>query len=606
MAAPREIEKLENQYRDNPEGTAFAPLANAHRKRGNPERAIEILHAGLTHHPEYAPARIVLGRCHVDMGDDAAAETEFIRVLELDGENVIALEALANIAERDNRHQDSEGWLNTLLSLDGGNDRARQQLARVAAGGGTEVAVEDTTEDAEPAEHPEAAIPSEGPSLDEGAAWSGFEPTEPFDAEPTLPADDEPVIIGAPEVINDVELEAVEQPADLEPLPELDAAEPDESRIIEAGIGSVEVESLGGGDLETWDLESAEPADPGIDDLGLVDRAAEESIIIGESEAQLDAHDESATAFAAGIEVDGAAGDEPPVEVEEEEGDQEGDETPAVLSELTFEDDIAIGSLETEPTEGSAATEPERPPFEEMTQLEPADKAMEPKTALPDAVSGGELAEPEPEPEPEPVATETMAELYLSQGHRLEALGIYRLLLAEQPDDVRLKEKVAALEEEDQRPASPRDGVPSDYAATSRGGQSIAEFFRVLLASRPDTEAPHAVGSPPAAEGQPLEAAEPSDAASPSAAGSLGEPTRPAHDRLLLSSVFGEDTSPVPPAMPSSGAGGGASTGRFSFDAFFGGQRGESVQPPEAASGGTRVEEEDLDQFQAWLQSLKG
>jgi hypothetical protein len=47
-------------------------------------------------------------------------------------------------------------------------------------------------------------------------------------------------------------------------------------------------------------------------------------------------------------------------------------------------------------------------------------------------------------------------------------------------------------------------------------------------------------------------------------------------------------------------------TGRFSFDAFFGGQRGESVQPPDTAAGGTRIEEEDLDQFQAWLQSLKG
>ncbi|NNG15155.1 MAG: hypothetical protein HKM89_01655, partial [Gemmatimonadales bacterium] len=59
MAAPREIEKLESQYHDNPEGTAFAPLANAHRKLGDPERAIEILNTGLIHHPEYAPARIV-------------------------------------------------------------------------------------------------------------------------------------------------------------------------------------------------------------------------------------------------------------------------------------------------------------------------------------------------------------------------------------------------------------------------------------------------------------------------------------------------------------------------------------------------------------------
>jgi tetratricopeptide (TPR) repeat protein len=592
MAAPREIEKLESQHHDNPEGTAFAPLANAHRKLGDSERAIEILNAGLIHHPEYAPARIVLGRCNVDRGDDAAAEMEFIRVLELDEENVIALQALADIAERDARYQDSEGWLNTLLSLDGGNDGAREQLARVVAATSVRLAADAPVEEAQPVEYLETPAPFEDSSVEEVTALPGLDPTEPFEVEPPVPAVEEPGMIG------EMELEAVELPADLEPLPDLEVSDLEEAQIIGGEVGSVEAESMADAGLGAWDLESAEPA---VEELG----------VIGEDE-QPGILDASMGAATAGSEVGGTEWDEPSIEVEEEEGEQEGEETPAVLSELVFEEDLIIGlpeeepaeTPEEEPAETPASVDAEHPPFEEAT---PFAMAAEPEPALPEGLAEGELEERESEPEPETVATETMAELYLSQGHRLEALGIYRLLLAQQPDDVRLEEKVAALEEEGRWPAPARDSVPSDYAATSRGGQSVTDFFRVLLASRPDSESPNAIASPPTEEGERLEGAEPREAPSPSAGGSLGEPTRPAHDRLMLSSVFGEDTSPVPPAIRSSGGrGSGTSTGRFSFDAFFGGQRGESVQPPEASSGKTRVEEEDLDQFQAWLQSLKG
>jgi tetratricopeptide (TPR) repeat protein len=176
MAAPREIEKLESQYHGNPEGTAFAPLANAHRKLGDPERAIEILNAGLIHHSEYVPARIVLGRCNVDRGDEAAAETEFIRVLELDEENVIALQALADIAER---------------SLDAGNERARDQLARVVAAAGVGLPADAPVEEAQPVEYLETAAPFEDSSEEEVAGLPGLEPTEPFDVEPPVPAVEE-------------------------------------------------------------------------------------------------------------------------------------------------------------------------------------------------------------------------------------------------------------------------------------------------------------------------------------------------------------------------------------------------------------------------------
>ena len=96
-------------------------------------RALELLGPGLALHPDYIPASIVLGRCHLDLGDQHGAETAFMHVLNLDGENVIAIKALAEITERLLRLDESERWLNTLLSIDRSNDEAREQLERVQA-----------------------------------------------------------------------------------------------------------------------------------------------------------------------------------------------------------------------------------------------------------------------------------------------------------------------------------------------------------------------------------------------------------------------------------------------------------------------------------------
>src|SRR6185436_10484408 len=45
----------------------------------------------------------------------------------------------------------------------------------------------------------------------------------------------------------------------------------------------------------------------------------------------------------------------------------------------------------------------------------------------------------------EPVLTETMAELYLKQGHQQDALRVYQALLAQRPGDAKLKSKVEQL-----------------------------------------------------------------------------------------------------------------------------------------------------------------
>ncbi|MGH7734809.1 MAG: tetratricopeptide repeat protein, partial [Gemmatimonadales bacterium] len=126
MAYTSEIEKLERRVQENPQGRFFASLADAYRKDGQVGRALEVLQTGLMIHPDYVSARVVLGRCLVDQGDDAGAEVAFTRVTELDGESVIALKALADIAERRGDFPASAKWARALLTIDPGSDEARE------------------------------------------------------------------------------------------------------------------------------------------------------------------------------------------------------------------------------------------------------------------------------------------------------------------------------------------------------------------------------------------------------------------------------------------------------------------------------------------------
>ena len=175
-------------------------------------------------------------------------------------------------------------------------------------------------------------------------------------------------------------------------------------------------------------------------------------------------------------------------------------------------------------------------------------------------------------PEPEPVVTESMAELYARQGRVAEAINVYQTLLAQQPNDPRLLERLRALEQ--QRAAGSRR---LSYVAMDTGGESVESFFKSLAGARPA-----------GADAPPLE-----DDGS-------GAPTRPARDPLSLSAIFGEEPAAAqraPEAPPRSGT-----PDAFSFDQFFG------SNPGGTASTGPRPAmptDEDLDQFQHWLKSLK-
>lgn len=70
------IEKYLDLYRRDPQSKVFAPLAEAYRKNGQIEHALDIALKGIKHHPDFASGRMTLGRIYMaqNLWDKAIAE----------------------------------------------------------------------------------------------------------------------------------------------------------------------------------------------------------------------------------------------------------------------------------------------------------------------------------------------------------------------------------------------------------------------------------------------------------------------------------------------------------------------------------------------------
>nr|MBA3658099.1 tetratricopeptide repeat protein [Gemmatimonadales bacterium] len=499
-----EIEKLERRFADHPQGLTFAPLAEAMRKQGDVLRALEILKPGLELHPDYIPASIVLGRCHLDQGELGSAEAAFVRVLALDGENVIALKALADITERQGRHEDAERWLRTLLSVDHNNDQARQSLTRL------EAALRDTPALESP------AAPDEVPALlpaDAGAPMGSAIADAPAD---TLADSAEG---------HTAEGETAVEREHPEPI-ELEPAEDSDRGIawVSDGSEASEVEPLVLEDSTVGFAALTEPVS-GLMSTTLPDRSASDGTEAGLAEVDLtevdlpeDQPDPVHIANGDLLDPDPWQRDAPGPDIQVEKS-----EDLVLEGNATSEFQVPDASLE---LSGSQAV----PQASEVVRA--SSRRSGPAPVLDTAAAGDELDDVmDIEPEPviaesmvtAPIITETMAELLLAQGHKAEARDMFRELARRSGGDERIRQKLAALEDAaPPPPAGPLLRVA--YAAPETGGQSVMEFFAGILAAR----LPSVAASPHA------------DAAGAHAVSDdAAAPTRPAPDALSLSAVFG-------------------------------------------------------------------
>jgi tetratricopeptide (TPR) repeat protein len=115
-----DIRRFEEQFRLNPDGLVFARLADAYRRAGDPGRALEVLEEGISRHRDYATAHIVRARAYIDLDKSGDAEQAFLRVLELDGSNLVAMRGLAALARHRGDLAGARIWLERISGLDVG------------------------------------------------------------------------------------------------------------------------------------------------------------------------------------------------------------------------------------------------------------------------------------------------------------------------------------------------------------------------------------------------------------------------------------------------------------------------------------------------------
>jgi tetratricopeptide (TPR) repeat protein len=517
-------------------------LADAYRKAGLIDNAIDLCQNGLKLHPDYVSAYIVYARCLVDKKDDASALGVFTKVLQLDGENIIALRALAELAERNSRYDEAVEWLGRLLNADPMNGDAAEALARAKQKAGKSVDV------------PAASAPEVTPT-----------PPRPT---PGLEIEHE-----ERETVH-TELSAQPVPPLVENLDDAISFNPGAHAAAKAdGLEVQEEVELNAQDIEQVEVE------------GLARTQYEGS---GMFRLDAPARADSGQPATSASEPD--------------------DGLPTVDLPLIMPDETASASQIKQPPE------PPRPP---PPPAPPAPPAPPTASRVPAAVALSDddgAADTATLSQAEPVLTETMAELYLKQGHQQDALRVYQALLAQRPNDANLRSKVEQLS-----PGGKR-----------RSGVSARGFLKGILsggsrgATAPAPTAPEPRSTLAAAF----------DVAGPSTGSGPGEPSRPAHDTISLDSVFGDHLkTPAREALGADDAqasgGGGWGGGGFSFDQFFAsGKAGAGGSPsaaPDGAPGGTPTDpasaktpgrtsgrsqrapedEADADQFQQWLKKLK-
>jgi tetratricopeptide (TPR) repeat protein len=674
MASTARIDELKKKFDENPR-RYFAPLANEFRKAGEIEQAIMICEEFLPQQPGHMSGHIVYGQALFEAARFEEARTVFETALTLDPENLIALRHLGDIAKGQGDVGTARRWYDRVLEADPRNDEIQALIASLddapaAVAEPDAVPAQDGAQDGAPAEPgeeqrfapPAVVAESAGPSAAPPSAAPPPLP-EPIDLDvvgdistampktiPVQPTGRPSASVGTAEGLESVEftppsgptdrahdlgasLEAGEFTAPAAPIAPLDGLE-------ETSIGAFERVPDGGPPLPM--LDTTEPASG--------HRAGPPSNEIPEvGPSTLEFSVPTAAERAA---VQGRAETSTMPELE-----PEGNSLPDSRTGLPAELPPPVIAAEAELMD---LGDPIPPPQARTSAPAPA-PMIEPVSAR----------ERGPEPGAAPVArtapfvTETMAELFVKQGFRDQALEVYRQLLAANPDDARLQQRIADLQPA--APAPPGESVRDFLArlavrqpwerAAAATPPSDDDFASLDAPTPPRRPTPAGSYSAPEAAPSPLPQSSPQAAARPTPSGGMstglergaatqgaggsidalfgtrpsstsedsaasalaqafggsaepagappvltGRPARAAAGELSLDSVF-RDAPPRPPRA----------TQNFSFDQFFAPDGAAASAPaasapandPAAPTEPAERSADDIEQFNSWLQGLK-
>jgi len=382
VSSPR-IDELKKKFDENPR-RYFAPLANEYRKAGDLEQAIQLCRAYLPQQPGHMSGHIVFGQALFESGQFEESKGVFETALGLDPENLIALRHLGDIALQAGDAGSARQWYQRVLDADPRNEEMAAQIAAL-----------DAAQPPTPAETPQdGAAPAAGAA----AGWSDINPEQGTVGQPAGKASAESTAASS-----GLELrESLGMPA----IPEAPAAAAPPAPAARAE-SRLELERDGEGAFAPPNPEAASRPLDGVERSEEIDLRPRTSTSIETSGTQQPLVGHAPDAPAAGRARDDA----------ERENMQ------------SFGSSNAFG-------------------FETMEFVPPPRENDAPAAGSTPSGFGVPFTGETPTTEETPAAfvTETMAELYLQQGFNQEALAVYRQLLAKNPTDRGLRERVASLE----------------------------------------------------------------------------------------------------------------------------------------------------------------
>jgi cytochrome c-type biogenesis protein CcmH/NrfG len=545
MTSSARIDELRKKFDENPR-RYFAPLANEYRKAGDFDQAIFICQEYLPQQPGHMSGHIVFGQALFEAKRLPEARTVFETALTLDPENLIALRHLADISRELGEITAARGWYERVLQADPRNEEIAAIMTAMSGSRAAAAVAAAPTADAPKAQ---PAAPPAKPPLAQAPA----SPTAPTVVEMSTAAVQE--MVRARQAAKTVEepastldeaptIELIAPPPaatmeGLEPTSQAESTGASSGGMLDipsGGLldsapdagGTFDIPTGGMLGLETTAVAAPAPevvsppvdgfdtmstaefsalgkapvappvAPPAADSGGLLDL---DSVELGGGPTP-PAVPATAAAPAAVAPIDGGSGT---IDFDFELPGEPAapappagatiDSTPtAVMDAIKDVAPVVMDVVEEALPAVIDLAEKAVPAVVDAvtavpTMIMDAIRVEPPKTEAPKAP-----AEPPAERAAPAFVTETMAQLYLEQGHRAEAIDIYRQLVAAKPNDTELRARLEAIErgpapraQEAQAPAldaQPTQIVASPTVASRRfntSGPRIRDLLRDLF-----------------------------------------------------------------------------------------------------------------------------
>jgi tetratricopeptide (TPR) repeat protein len=384
-AFPDRLTQLRAKWDADPTSRVFLQLAEEYRHLGRVKEGLAVLEKGLKEHPGYLSALVAKGRCHLELSEGEAARAVLERVVKQDATQMVANKLLVR------------AYLET-----GEPAKARERLDLYSLLNDSDPEIEELRRRIKSMDRP---VPAEEPRPMDADPFSLEPPPVPRrevrEVKPAIKTDVKPDI--KPDIKPNIKTDIF----DFELAPSLQPRRGGDEIFALDGL-----RAAGPAPIAKAAAEEAEEDEPGsVLFPGLASRDRRRLYLQGLAA-------EGLFAFAAPPAVEPAVM-EPPI-IEPAVAPVQGVDESAWLEEVSA---TSYPLIPAEPEEPQRFTAPPAPVEEDLWGEEPA-----------------ALIEPI-----EPIATATLGDLYLRQGHSAEAEQIFREVLQHEPDNATARAGMAQL-----------------------------------------------------------------------------------------------------------------------------------------------------------------